>query len=194
MLSVNVSVLLYVPVRSASLAPMACLKPIGTTSLDTGAAYVLSVSGEALIAATDAHAYPATVGTPALREAIAGWFARRRGVPGLGAEHVLPTIGSKEFIAGLPFWLGLGAGDVVVHPAIAYPTYAICALAVGATPLASDDPADWPEATRLIWLNSPGNPDGRVLGVDLPALLPQARELAVKLATDAGLDSALARG
>ena len=36
-LSVNVSVLLYVPVRSGSLAPMACLKPIGTTSLDTGA-------------------------------------------------------------------------------------------------------------------------------------------------------------
>ena len=50
-LSVNVSVLLYVPVRSGSLAPMACLKPIGTTSLDTGAAYVFSVSGEALIAA-----------------------------------------------------------------------------------------------------------------------------------------------
>ena len=34
-------------------------------------------------AATDAHAYPQTVGTPALREAIADWYARRRGVPGL---------------------------------------------------------------------------------------------------------------
>jgi 5-methylthioadenosine/S-adenosylhomocysteine deaminase len=34
--------------------------------------------------------------------------------------------------------------------------------------------------------------DGRVLGVDVPGLLPHARELAVKLATDAGLDSELA--
>ena len=34
---------------------------------------------------------------------------------------------------------------------------------------------------------------GQVLGVDLPELLPHARELAVKLAVDAGLDSELAR-
>ncbi len=46
-----------------------------------------------------------------------------------------------------------------------------------------------------VWVDGePVVADGRVLGVDLPALLPQARELAVKLATDAGLDSALARG
>ncbi|GMA29755.1 hypothetical protein GCM10025874_30080 [Arenivirga flava] len=140
---------------------------------------------DALVAATDAHAYPATVGTPALREAIAAWFARRRGVPGLGAEHVLPTIGSKEFIAGLPFQLGLGPGDVVVHPATAYPTYAIGALAVGATPLASDNPAEWPEATKLVWLNSPGNPDGRVLGVDeLRAAVARARELGALIIGD----------
>ena len=34
--------------------------------------------------------------------------------------------------------------------------------------------------------------DGHVVGVDLPELLPHARELAVRLATDAGLDSELA--
>ena len=45
-----------------------------------------------------------------------------------------------------------------------------------------------------VWVDGePVVADGRVLGVDVPALLPQARELAVKLATDAGLDSALAR-
>jgi hypothetical protein len=32
-----------------------------------------------------------------------------------------------------------------------------------------------------------------VVGVDIATLLPHSRELAVKLATDAGLDSALAR-
>jgi 5-methylthioadenosine/S-adenosylhomocysteine deaminase len=34
--------------------------------------------------------------------------------------------------------------------------------------------------------------DGHVVGVDMPELLPHARELAVRLATDAGLDSELA--
>ena len=121
---------------------------------------------EALASATDAHAYPQTVGTPALREAIVGWFRRRRGVDGLEPENVLPTIGSKELVAFLPFMLGLGEGDVVVHPRAAYPTYAIGAAIAGAEAVASDDPAEWPENTRLVWLNSPGNPDGRVLSVD----------------------------
>ncbi len=173
-----------------SLRPLAARArehPDGIVDLSVGSPVDATpdVIREALIAATDAHAYPATVGTPALREAIAGWFARRRGVPGLGAEHVLPTIGSKEFIAGLPFWLGLGAGDVVVHPATAYPTYAIGAIAVGATPIASDDPAEWPDATKLIWLNSPGNPDGRVLGVDeLRTAVARARELGALIVGD----------
>src|SRR5690606_36052360 len=50
----------------------------------------------ALAEATDAHAYPQTVGTPALREVIVDWYARRRGVPDLTVANVLPTIGSKE--------------------------------------------------------------------------------------------------
>ena len=79
----------------------------------------------ALAEATDAHAYPQTMGTPALREAIVEWFERRRGVSGLSVGNVLPTIGSKELIALMPVLLGLGKGDVVVQPAIAYPTYAI---------------------------------------------------------------------
>ncbi|WP_348788180.1 succinyldiaminopimelate transaminase [Leifsonia sp. NPDC080035] len=140
---------------------------------------------EALAAATDAHAYPQTVGTPALREAIVDWFARRRGVPDLTVDNVLPTIGSKELVAFLPFMLGLGEGDVVVHPRAAYPTYAIGAAMAGADALASDDPAEWPENTRLVWLNSPGNPDGRVLSVDeLRAAVARARELGAYLASD----------
>ncbi|GAA1445537.1 succinyldiaminopimelate transaminase [Leifsonia poae] len=140
---------------------------------------------EALAAATDAHAYPQTVGTPALREAIVEWFARRRGVTGLGVDNVLPTVGSKEFVAFLPFMLGLGEGDAVVHPRAAYPTYAIGAALAGADAVASDDPAEWPENTRLIWLNSPGNPDGRVLTVDeLRAAVERARELGAVIASD----------
>ncbi len=139
---------------------------------------------EALAAGSDAHAYPQTVGTMELREAIVEWFARRRGVE-LTTSNVLPTIGSKEFITGLPSFLGLGAADTVVHPAVGYPSYALGAAMVGATALAEDDPALWPESTRLVWLNSPGNPDGRVLSVEeLRAAVARARELDAIIVSD----------
>jgi succinyldiaminopimelate transaminase len=138
-----------------------------------------------LSAATDAHSYPQAAGTPALREAIAQWYARRRGVPGLSEASVLPTVGSKELVALLPLLLGLGPGDAVVHPRAAYPTYEVGARLVGATPAAADDPRAWPSGTALVWLNSPGNPDGRVLGVDeLRAAVERARELGAVLASD----------
>lgn len=139
----------------------------------------------ALSEATDAHAYPQTVGTPALREAIVAWYARRRGVADLTVDNVLPTIGSKELVALLPTLLGLGEGDIVVHPRIAYPTYEVGARVVGATPLPADDPAEWPEGTKLIWINTPGNPDGRTWTVEeLAAAVVRARELGAVLASD----------
>ncbi|MFI8593462.1 succinyldiaminopimelate transaminase [Microbacterium sp. NPDC078428] len=139
----------------------------------------------ALAEATDAHAYPQTIGTTPLREAIAAWFSRRRGVPGLEARHVLPTIGSKELVALLPLLLGVGEGDAVVHPRAAYPTYEIGARVAGAVAVAEDDPARWPANTRLVWLNSPGNPDGRVLGTgELRAAVRRARELGAVVASD----------
>lgn len=140
---------------------------------------------EALVAATDAHAYPATSGSPRLREAIVDWFARRRGVDDLSVANVIPTIGSKEAVALLPLLLGVRAGDVVVIPPVAYPTYAIGAALVGATVVATDDPAEWPENTALAWLNSPGNPDGRVLDVeDLQAAVARARKLGAVVIND----------
>ena len=140
---------------------------------------------EALRAATDAHAYPQVAGTPALREAIVEWYSRRRGVHDLTVANVLPSIGSKELIAWLPLMLGLGEGDVVVQPTVAYPTYAIGAALAGASVVSSDDPAEWPENTRLVWVNSPGNPDGRVLDVEqLRAMVARARELGAVIAND----------
>ncbi|MFC5928788.1 succinyldiaminopimelate transaminase [Cryobacterium melibiosiphilum] len=139
----------------------------------------------ALAAATDAHAYPQTAGTPELAAAITDWYARRRGVPGLTSAQVLPTIGSKELVALMPFMLGLGEGDTIVHPLAAYPTYAIGAAMAGADALACDDPALWPATTKLIWLNSPGNPDGRVLSVaELRASVARARELGALIVSD----------
>lgn len=140
---------------------------------------------DALAAATDAHSYPATAGSAPLREAIAGWYARRRGVPDLTVDNVIPTIGSKEFVALLPTLLGLGPGDVVVQPTAAYPSYAVGAAVVGATVLSSDEPDEWPAETRLVWLNSPGNPDGRVHSLEfLRRAVVRARELGAVIAND----------
>ena len=118
-----------------------------------------AVIREALAKATDSHAYPTTMGTPALREAIVEWFARRRGVTGLGVENVLPTIGSKEFVAWLPTFL---TSSTVLYPAVAYPTYLVGAMLAKASHTAVDiDASQWPQAD-LAWVNSPSNPTGRV--------------------------------
>lgn len=161
--------------------------PGGIVDLSVGSPVDPTPAGvrEALTAATDAHAYPATAGSPALREAIVEWYARRRGVPDLRPANVIPTIGSKEFVALLPTLLGLGPGDVVVQPTAAYPSYAVGAAVVGATVLSSDEPEEWPAETRLVWLNSPGNPDGRVHSLEfLRRAVVRARELGAVIAND----------
>ncbi|WP_423923166.1 succinyldiaminopimelate transaminase [Frigoribacterium sp. 2-23] len=173
-----------------ALAPAAATArahPGGIVDLSVGSPVdpTPAVVREALRDATDAHAYPQVAGTPALRAAIVEWYARRRGVSGLTDAAVLPTIGSKELIAGLALWLGLGPGDTIVYPQAAYPTYELGAALVGATAFASDDPTEWPEGTRLIWLNSPGNPDGSVLSIErLRAAVERARELGAVIAGD----------
>ncbi len=139
----------------------------------------------ALEHATDAHAYPLTMGTPELRSAIVSWFERRRGVTGLTPANVLPSIGSKELIALLPLMLGIRAGDVVVQPRVAYPTYEIGAALAGASIVAADEPETWPENTALIWVNSPSNPTGQVRDVAwLRSAVARARELGAIIVSD----------
>lgn len=160
--------------------------PDGIVDLSVGSPVdpVPDVIRAALREATDAPGYPQVAGSEQLREAIVEWYGRRRGVQ-LETRNVIPTIGSKEFVALLPTLLGLGPGDVVVHPTLAYPSYAVGAALVGATAVASDDPADWPEATRLVWLNSPRNPDGNVVEIDeLRRAVERARELGAVIAND----------
>jgi succinyldiaminopimelate transaminase len=144
---------------------------------------------EALKAAADAPGYPTVHGTAGLREAIAAWFERRRGVAGLDPKNVMPTVGSKELVAWLPLLLGLKPGDVVVRPKVAYPTYDIGATLAGVTSVATDHLDELDAATlarvRLIWVNSPGNPTGGVRDVEsLKALVAQARELGAVVASD----------
>jgi succinyldiaminopimelate transaminase len=118
----------------------------------------------ALEGASDSPGYPKTVGLPETRQAAVDWLSRRHGVTGLGLGGVLPVIGSKELVSSLPLHLGLGTGDTVVIPALAYPTYAVGAALVGARVVATDSLTSLgPERPALLWLNSPANPTGRVL-------------------------------
>lgn len=139
---------------------------------------------KALSDGSDTPGYTTAAGEPPLRAAMSAWLERRHGVS-LSAKHFLPTIGLKEFIAQLPYWLGLGPGDVMVQPRLHYPTYEVGAQLVGAEVCSEDDPAQWPERTRLIWLNSPSNPDGRINDADfLRRAVARARALGAVLVQD----------
>ncbi|MFI5085750.1 MAG: succinyldiaminopimelate transaminase [Actinomycetales bacterium] len=177
-----------------ALAPyraMAAQYPDGTVDLSIGTP-VDPTSGlirRALAAAADAPGYPTVHGTAALRQAIADWFARRRGVPSLDPAAIMPTVGSKELVAWLPLLLGLKPGDVVVRPSVAYPTYDVGALLAGADHVAADSLDELDAGTRarvrLVWVNSPGNPTGIIRGAgELAALVAQARGLGAVVASD----------
>jgi succinyldiaminopimelate transaminase len=126
-----------------------------------------AVVREALRAAADSPGYPTTIGLPETRQAAVDWLARRHGVTGLDVDGVLPVIGSKELIASLPGHLGLGAGDLIGYPALAYPTYEVGAALCGARALATDSlTAFGPQRPALLWLNSPSNPTGKVLPIE----------------------------
>jgi succinyldiaminopimelate transaminase len=139
---------------------------------------------EALRAAADAPGYPLTIGTPALREAIVSWTARRLGATVTAAE-VVPSIGSKELVALLPSFLGI-FGSTVAIPALAYPTYDAGARLAGCTPIVTDDPCSLdPAGIGMVWINSPGNPSGQVLAADqLRAIVAWGRQHGVLIASD----------
>lgn len=144
------------------------------------------IAQHALTAASDSPGYPTVWGTPDLRDAIVAYCEQTLHSVPLGHASILPTIGSKELVAGLPTQLGLGPGDRIVIPEIAYPTYEAGALIAGCDYIASDSTvAVGPGPVSLIWLNSPSNPTGRVLGVEhLRKVVDWARSRGVIVASD----------
>ncbi|MGC4932986.1 succinyldiaminopimelate transaminase [Gordonia sp. DT30] len=130
--------------------------------------------------------YPTTTGTTELRTAAAEALTRRYGVAGLDESGILPVIGTKEAIAGVVSTLGVGAGDLVVIPEVAYPTYEVGVLLAGATPVRADSTvALGPARAAVLFLNSPSNPTGKVLGVDhLRKVVSWARERGTVVISD----------
>ncbi|MDT0400538.1 MULTISPECIES: bifunctional succinyldiaminopimelate transaminase/glutamate-prephenate aminotransferase [Streptomyces] len=141
---------------------------------------------KALIAAADSPGYPTVWGTPELRDALTRWVERRLGARGATHHHVLPVVGSKELVAWLPTQLGLGPGDRVAFPRLAYPTYEVGARLARADHVAYDDPTELdPAGLKLLWLNSPSNPTGRVLSKEeLTRIVAWAREHGVLVFSD----------
>jgi len=153
----------------ASAAPGGLIDASVGTPVDPTPELVVRAAAAAL---TDAKGYPATIGSPALREAAASWLDRRFSVD-VGADAVLACIGTKELVAGLPRLLSLRDPnrDTVLYPALSYPTYAMGATLAGlrAVPVAVDeagrlafDAVDDDVAARslLLWCNDPANPTG----------------------------------
>ncbi|MFE9878823.1 bifunctional succinyldiaminopimelate transaminase/glutamate-prephenate aminotransferase [Streptomyces sp. NPDC005784] len=141
---------------------------------------------KALVAAADSPGYPTVWGTPELRDALTGWVERRLGARDITHRHVLPIVGSKELVAWLPTQLGLGPGDKVAYPRLAYPTYEVGARLARAEHVVYDDPTDLdPTDLKLLWLNSPSNPTGRVLSAaELTRIVAWAREHGILVFSD----------
>lgn len=101
-----------------------------------------------------------------------------------GEFDVLPTIGSKEIVALLPFLL---QAKRVLIPEIAYPTYRVGGILAGAEVIeVAIDAKDWPSnGVDLAWINSPSNPTGRVHSEnELIAAIEWSRKSGAVLASD----------
>jgi N-succinyldiaminopimelate aminotransferase len=156
---------------------------------------------DALAGATDQLAmYPPTAGSPALREACAGWVRRRYGVSLDPATQVLPVNGSREALfAFAQAVVDPGATDAtVICPNPFYQIYEGAALLAGAKPYyAPSDPSrnfniNWdsiPErvwaSTQLVYVCSPGNPTGAVMPMaDWERLFALGRQHKFVIASD----------
>lgn len=124
--------------------------------------------------------YPGTLGEPKLRQAMSDWLARRYDLKVDPATQILPVNGSREALFSLAQTVldASQAGATVVCPNPFYQIYEGAALLAGAqTWFAPSDPArnfaiDWagvPESvwakTQLVFVCSPGNPTGAVMGL-----------------------------
>jgi succinyldiaminopimelate transaminase len=172
----------------ADVTALARAHPDGIVDLSVGTPVdpVAPLIRDALAAASSAPGYPTTAGTPALRASAITALNRRYGITGLADDAVLPAIGTKELIAWLPTLLGLGSEDLIVVPELAYPTYEVGAQLAGAQVVRADSLTQLgPQSPALVYLNSPSNPTGKVLGVDhLRKVVGWARERGVLVASD----------
>ena len=124
--------------------------------------------------------YPGTLGEPALRQTLADWLAGRYGISVNPATQILPVNGSREALFALAQTVidPAKTGATVVCPNPFYQIYEGAALLAGAQPYfvpslpERNFAVDWasvPDAvwatTQLVFVCTPGNPAGNVMGL-----------------------------
>jgi aspartate aminotransferase len=170
---------------SSTLAAMQAalaLKNAGVDVVDFGAGepdfdtpdHIKEAAAEAMRAGQTK--YTPTAGTRKLQEAIAGYYEREFGAR-LDAGEVMATAGGKQAIFNAVVTL-CGEGDEVLIPKPYWVTFPEIATFAGARPvfieteetgfqLTAEQVADAIRPrTRLIIINSPSNPSGRVISPD----------------------------
>ncbi|MCO5312727.1 MAG: aminotransferase class I/II-fold pyridoxal phosphate-dependent enzyme [Microthrixaceae bacterium] len=146
---------------------------------------------EAMASSNAERGYPASIGSPAYREAASRWVARRLGAE-VGPEHLAACVGTKEFVAGLPHLLKLRRPDrdTVLYPAVSYPSYEMGAILAGCRAVAVPVDEHWridlsaisaQDAARALclWVNTPGNPAGGLDDLGAAAAWGRAHDVAV---------------
>ena len=141
---------------------------VGTPCDPPPAAVVAALAGSGT-----ERGYPASIGSPAFRQAAAAWTQRRFDVELDPDSQVAACIGTKEFVVSLPRYLQLRQPerDTVLYPAVSYPSYEMGATLAGcrSVPVAVDenfridlDSIDARDAQRALclWVNTPANPTG----------------------------------
>jgi N-succinyldiaminopimelate aminotransferase len=157
---------------------------------------------EALIAQLDGlSVYPATLGRDDLRQAIAAWIGRRYGIAAPdAATQVLPVNGSREALFSFVQASIDTSGErpAVVCPNPFYQIYEGAALLAGAEAQFINNlpgngyafdleqlPAQVWRRTQLLIVCSPGNPTGKVLGLeDWKRLFEHADRHGIVIASD----------
>ena len=147
---------------------------------------------EAMATSGAERGYPTSPGSPAYRQAAAGWMVRRFGVTVDSESGVAACVGTKEFVATAAHFLRLRTPgrDTVLYPAVSYPTYAMGAtlagaravpvpeLRAGGLDLDAIDPDD-AERALLLWVNSPSNPTGLLTDLERAANWGRERRIPV---------------
>ena len=128
---------------------------------------------------SSAHGYQPTMGTPELRQAMAGFYKRWYDVDLDAAKEILPLIGSKEGILHVTLAF-VNPGDEVLVPNPGYPTYTSLSKILGAKvvnynlkpengwqpdfdeleEIVSRRTADGRSSVKLMWTNYPNMPTG----------------------------------
>jgi aspartate aminotransferase len=140
--------------------------------------------------------YGPTQGLPELREAIASYICRTRGIR-VGAEHVCVVPGGKPIIF-FPLMALLEPGDEVIYPNPGFPIYESMINFLGAKPvpipLVEDRGFSFDlnvlkdslsPKTKMLILNSPHNPTGGVIpAADVRAIADLVRDRDLVILSD----------